>query len=239
MADLDTTNIPSTWKEASTLGVPRYRTGKPCAQGHIADRWTNGRGCTMCCRTYGAKTNAKKILANPEWKEAKNAAARAWKKANPDKVKKHQDKWYAKRAFVSHACNKRWRANNPEAFKAKTDAWRKANPEKCRQSVKDWETRNPKRAIKVKAASKQNRRTRVTLSGGSCTGDDIANLYLRQNSLCAGCGKQTKLTVDHIMPIYLGGSSNIENLQLLCMPCNRSKGRKHPEEWLRSPATQS
>lgn len=193
----------------------------------------------MCCRKYGAQTHAKLSNSNSQYVINRKASTEAWRKLNPDKVKAYFDKWYAANPEKAAAISKRWKTNNPEAFRALTDAWRKANPEKCRQSVKEWAARNPERAIEVRSASKQNRRAKVALTGGAFSGADIAKLKLIQNSLCAGCGKQTKLTVDHIMPIYLGGSSNIENLQLLCMPCNRSKGRKHPEEWLRSPATQS
>ena len=48
---------------------------------------------------------------------------------------------------------------------------------------------------------------------------------------CAGCGSTGPLEVDHIVPIVRGGSCQIENLQALCVPCNRSKGRKTGSEW--------
>jgi len=35
--------------------------------------------------------------------------------------------------------------------------------------------------------------------------------------------------IDHIKPLSLGGDSNIDNLQLLCKHCNRSKGCKYGE----------
>lgn len=38
--------------------------------------------------------------------------------------------------------------------------------------------------------------------------------------------------IDHVMPLRLGGSNYIENIQLLCRPCNLSKGSKHPAVWL-------
>lgn len=33
--------------------------------------------------------------------------------------------------------------------------------------------------------------------------------------------------IDHKTPICLGGDNSIDNLQLLCRRCNRSKGSKH------------
>jgi 5-methylcytosine-specific restriction endonuclease McrA len=37
------------------------------------------------------------------------------------------------------------------------------------------------------------------------------------------CGAQTELQYDHIIPVVMGGSSNQENLQVLCGPCSRRK----------------
>ncbi len=51
---------------------------------------------------------------------------------------------------------------------------------------------------------------------------------------CAICGATRNLTVDHIVPICLGGSCELSNLQCLCELCNRSKGRKTMEQHLRS-----
>lgn len=41
---------------------------------------------------------------------------------------------------------------------------------------------------------------------------------------CVFCGCTSDLTIDHIIPISLGGTSNLRNLQALCEPCNNTKG---------------
>lgn len=44
---------------------------------------------------------------------------------------------------------------------------------------------------------------------------------------CPQCGKKfraSEMDVDHIVPQSRGGTNSIENLQLLCAHCNRSKG---------------
>lgn len=48
----------------------------------------------------------------------------------------------------------------------------------------------------------------------------------RDADRCQGCGATDDLTIDHITPIAKGGTSAIENLQVLCRPCNSSKGVK-------------
>lgn len=41
---------------------------------------------------------------------------------------------------------------------------------------------------------------------------------------CANCGSSELLEYDHVIPLALGGSNDVRNLQLLCADCNRSKG---------------
>jgi hypothetical protein len=54
--------------------------------------------------------------------------------------------------------------------------------------------------------------------------DDVKQLvWLRDGGRCRHCGAQTELQYDHIIPVAMGGSSNPENLQILCGPCNRRK----------------
>jgi 5-methylcytosine-specific restriction endonuclease McrA len=41
---------------------------------------------------------------------------------------------------------------------------------------------------------------------------------------CVRCGRNGHQDRDHILPIYLGGSDGIDNIQPLCAWCNSSKG---------------
>lgn len=48
---------------------------------------------------------------------------------------------------------------------------------------------------------------------------------LRRDSFtCQECGAQDDLSIDHIVAHVNGGSSEDENLQVLCLPCNIRKG---------------
>ena len=41
--------------------------------------------------------------------------------------------------------------------------------------------------------------------------------------MCQCCGASQNLEYDHIIPYSCGGSSSVNNIQLLCQTCNRSK----------------
>lgn len=87
-------------------------------------------------------------------------------------------------------------------------------------------------------ASEYGHRRRVQASGagGSFTAAEIDDLYRKQRGKCACCRVALKNVFhrDHIIAVANGGSGLIENIQLLCAPCNQSKGAKDPIAWAQS-----
>lgn len=71
-----------------------------------------------------------------------------------------------------------------------------------------------------------HRRRLLTDTPDSYTEDQWQALCAFYNQTCLRCGKQKKLTVDHIVPLSLGGTNSIDNIQPLCKSCNTSKGVK-------------
>jgi hypothetical protein len=49
-------------------------------------------------------------------------------------------------------------------------------------------------------------------------------VWQRDGGKCIRCGGAERLEYDHIIPLAKGGSNTERNIQLLCEPCNRSKG---------------
>jgi 5-methylcytosine-specific restriction endonuclease McrA len=109
------------------------------------------------------------------------------------------------------------RKNNKPAYAVTATKWRKLHPESTR-------AQNSRRRAKKRGAE------------GSFTADDIAAIRRRQHDQCLICrvNLNGKGTVDHIVPLAAGGSNWPSNLQLLCKPCNSSKGARDPIEFLQS-----
>ena len=56
-------------------------------------------------------------------------------------------------------------------------------------------------------------------------------VFNRDQYTCQYCGKETRqLTLDHVVPRYRGGEHTWENVVSACIPCNRRKAGRTPEQ---------
>ena len=89
------------------------------------------------------------------------------------------------------------------------------NPKKWKQENKDRVNFSNRKRDRLKKCSE-----------GSHTLSEWQKLKEKYNYLCLCCKKQEpfiKLTEDHIVPLSLGGTDYIENIQPLCLSCNDRK----------------
>ena len=49
-------------------------------------------------------------------------------------------------------------------------------------------------------------------------------VFERDGGRCVECDATFDLQYDHVIPVSMGGATTVQNLQLLCAPCNQRKG---------------
>ena len=90
-------------------------------------------------------------------------------------------------------------------------------------NLKRWRRENPHK-LAVRLA---RRRARKLEAEGDFTVEEFEALCERYGDVCLRCGtRDTLLTPDHVVPLSLGGSNLIENIQPLCGNCNSWKNVK-------------
>jgi hypothetical protein len=166
--------------------------------------------CKVCKRLY-AKENSVKLVKR----------ALEWNKCNPEKHKQHR-KEYSKEYYhknierfreIGRKLAKKWYADkgkerNKKSLVAATRKWRASHREKSR-------------------AHDRNRRARKLSNGGTVTAAEWKMICDKYKNKCIvpGCGG-TDVTMDHVIPLALGGCHSVENVQPLCRHHNFSKGTK-------------
>jgi len=125
----------------------------------------------------------------------------------------------------------RRRNKDREAYNASRREWYANNLEKGRAAKRKWYYANKKRA-QVLA---NNRDAARKGASGKLTYEQVVAIHEAQGFKCAICRKPNKdeYHIDHIMPICRGGQHIARNIQILCPPCNRYKGPKSPETFMR------
>lgn len=130
---------------------------------------------------------------------------------------------------------------NREKKIAYQSEWSKNNREKTREYGRRHYERNaerlrPQKSLYSKsyaAANPDKRRMNEQARRGrkmSMTWEGIASwLELIQfyGDSCLKCGATDRLTLDHIVPLALGGAHSTNNFQILCQSCNSAKGARN------------
>ncbi|MBV8610934.1 MAG: HNH endonuclease [Singulisphaera sp.] len=76
----------------------------------------------------------------------------------------------------------------------------------------------------------------IAYQQGTLAGYELREYLLEKfDRTCAYCGRtDVPLQVEHIVPRSKGGSDRVSNLTLACEPCNRRKGNRPVEDFLKS-----
>lgn len=164
--------------------------------------------CKSCHKIRAAKYYQKN-------KDRIRAVNKSWQDAHPDYLSRPQSRTQEQ----NHARYLKDR----EGYKRRSQQWRERNRDKDSEGSRRWQRENPV----AKRAIKHQRRARKQANGGSYTVQEWNELCARYDHRCLCCGEHKPLTVDHVLPLSLGGDNTINNLQPLCLACNVRKHAKH------------
>ena len=124
-----------------------------------------------------------------------------------------------------------WGRINRAAELVRKREWARNNPLANRR----WAETNVSRRRELGRAASHRRRARERAALGYVSPNIEGRLMRSQGGQCAGRGCGVYLIadprnfhLDHIIPLSRGGPHDDTNLQLLCAPCNLSKGSQLP-----------
>lgn len=141
-----------------------------------------------------------------------NAARAKWNAENPDKRK---------------AANESWNERNPDKVRAKSLAWRHRNIERARANSLRWKKNNAE-------SNSRNEAKRRAIKAGVEQGyfPTLAELIAIYGRRCMfpKCERQD-LTIDHVIPLSIGGAHDISNAQILCGYHNSVKGNRNKNDY--------
>jgi 5-methylcytosine-specific restriction endonuclease McrA len=164
-------------------------------------------GYNSACRECA---NAMKRDMSPKQRERKNAKNRKYRAENREAVKLTNRKQYLNKREERIAAAILWIENNRELH----SLYQRRNAHKHRE-------RNAGYARARRAKLKLNGTYAISLQ-------EVRNLISKP---CFYCGKIGKSTIDHVIPIELGGVDGIGNLVPACKSCNSSKSDLTIMQW--------
>ncbi len=126
--------------------------------------------------------------------------------------------WLSKEKFKE---KKEWKARHDKK-------WAKENKERLNYLKRKWEKNNPEKHKFLQLAIKANRRARKKQNGGAVTSIELKELKSKSKNVCFYCNQKKKLSIDHVVPLKLGGKNEISNMVLACINCNSQKQAKDP-----------
>jgi 5-methylcytosine-specific restriction endonuclease McrA len=150
-----------------------------------------------------------RVLVDPEKTRAQK---RAWRHANPEKVREIKARRHAAILREKRAWSKAEYAKDPRKALARKKAWAEANPEA-------WAV--------ICARAKHRRRDREAAAECTLTADEWAEILRLAGNACVRCrepfGPRRKPQKDHIVPLSKGGGLTAQNCQPMCANCNNEK----------------
>jgi 5-methylcytosine-specific restriction endonuclease McrA len=139
-------------------------------------------------------------------KDCSKAAAKKWRQANPESVRQSHN-----------------REKEKQARRTNSKLWKLLNPLKVLEQKRRYIAKHPE----TKQQWDRDRRAKKKGNGGTVTKEEWQAILDKYGHKCLypGCNR-TDLTMDHVVPLVLGGKHEAGNIQPLCNYHNRAKYNK-------------
>lgn len=170
-----------------------------------------------------AANKEKMRAARDEWraknKERDRATSKAWHDANKEKTRKAGREWAEKNKERKKETARRWYIANAEDQRRRSREWAAANPDKVKKNA-------AKKTAEDHKAARHRRKARKLNAVGKWSAADLRIVKSILGDMCLKCGSAERISVDHVIPLAMGGSNQPTNLQPLCTSCNSRKGSR-------------
>lgn len=113
------------------------------------------------------------------------------------------------------------RPENRKKWNAYVCAYRKQKPWVQKNSNKKWRKSHPEKFVNSWKRYQSLRRATPEIPK-----EQWQSLCEQYGNVCLCCHQLLPLTKDHIVPVSIGGSNTIDNIQPLCRECNARKGKQ-------------
>jgi hypothetical protein len=204
-----------------------------------------GSAITKACSVCGQTKPTSDFYRHPstrdgldrKCKDCRKSASRKWKAENCGRARETDRRWRQQNRERANAHYRRWRQKNKEKHLKLCREWNAANRERCRANFERWKDMHPGRL----AEWHRQRRARLRV-GQSYSEAEWHALLAIFGYRCAACGVDARatregfLTPDHVIPVCMGGPNTIDNIQPLCLDCNRRKNGRfidYRPDWAR------
>ena len=207
--------------------------------------------CQKCGQTkylsdFGKRSRAPDGL-HQMCKACVNEVARRWRAANPERARDVDKRYRSRHPDAAREQSRRWREEHPARVAEYAVWYRESHPEQLaaynrsdahRDCIKRWQKKNRERYGQVQRLWREKNRRRLAAWHRQRRIKAGPKLYSQQDwqalldqfgRRCLCCGIQEHQTAqkflvgDHVVPVCLGGSFTIDNIQPLCLDCNRKK----------------
>ena len=224
-----------------------------------SDPTTDLKLCRKCGKEYPATVEYFRISRHGNLSSPCRACyaeiKRAWRKANPDKVRQHKSESQKRNRDGANRRYQRWldkhpgsRAaqyrNDPEPTKTRAHAWYVANKERAAIANK---ARNQRPEIKARkreqSRGKYNPNHRLVVVRYRARKRNLLDTFTASEwefalryfgHACAYCGSTERITADHFIPLNSPECPGTVagNMIPACGHCNSSKCDRDPVAWL-------